>query len=388
MGNGYMLHPGLLGAGTGMQPPMQRPMPMLHPQAAQTMGQPGGILGDFMKQLQTMRQENPQALMALGAGLMQGNPGAGFAAMGDAMGQYREGMAKRQEQQRQANLTTRFLMNKGMSAEEAEAAAANPEILSSLLKQTAGDRQGLMNAGNGNIFDPNTREWITPPGGREGFRQASKEEAAAYGATAGQFGPDGRFYPINAPSGMSIESDGQGGFRVAQGPGVQNKPFTEAQSKDNVYATRARGALPTINEYEQNLTSLGDRALNMDPTGLVRGPMQSPDFQVAQTAGDEFLQAILRKDTGAAITAQEQILYGKTYLPQPGDGPEVIAYKRQARERAVAALEAGMSPAQIIAQERAIMRSGGNAPFSPGTQQQAPAPGGGVIDYRDFFRSN
>lgn len=53
-----------------------------------------------------------------------------------------------------------------------------------------------------------------------GYRPATPDEAAAYGAVAGQFGPDGRFYPINPPSGMSVESDGQGGFRIVQGPGV------------------------------------------------------------------------------------------------------------------------------------------------------------------------
>jgi hypothetical protein len=161
---------------------------------------------------------------------------------------------------------------------------------------------------------------------------------------------------------MSIESDGQGGFRMVQGPGAQNKPFTEGQSKDNVYSTRARGALPTLNQYEKKLTGIGNRALDYDPTGLARGAFQNSDFQVAKAAGDEFLQAILRKDTGAAITEQEQELYGKTYLPHPGDGTDVIKYKRQARERAIAAIEAGMSPAQIVAQEQALMRSGGSAP--------------------------
>lgn len=105
------------------------------------------------------------------------------------------------------------------------------------------------------------------------------------------------------------------------------------------------------------LTGYGDRLLDNDPTGFARGRWQSEDYQVARTAGDEFLQAILRKDTGAAITAQEQELYGKTYLDQPGDSLAVREYKRAARERAVAAIEAGMSPAQMVAQERALARS-------------------------------
>jgi hypothetical protein len=208
------------------------------------------------------------------------------------------------------------------------------------------------------------------PTAEPAFRRATPEEAAAYGATSGQFGPDGRFYEVDVPQGMTIESDGQGGFRLVQGPAGatgSDKPFTEGQSKDVVYATRAKGALEVLEPVAENLTSLAGQVSSMDPTGIIRRRVQTPDFQVAQNAGNEFLQAILRKDTGAAITSQEQALYGETYLPRPGDGPEVLVAKQAARQRAVAAIEAGMSPAQMIAQEKALSSS-----------QTTPASGGVV----------
>lgn len=52
-----------------------------------------------------------------------------------------------------------------------------------------------------------------------GFRQATPEEAAQYGAPAGQFGPDGRFYPVNPPSGMTLRQTDDG-FEFVQGPGA------------------------------------------------------------------------------------------------------------------------------------------------------------------------
>src|SRR5690606_7362084 len=56
----------------------------------------------------------------------------------------------------------------------------------------------LINAGDGRLFNPNTNEWVIAPDiGAQTFRQATPQEAAAYGAAGGQFGPDGRFYPIN-----------------------------------------------------------------------------------------------------------------------------------------------------------------------------------------------
>lgn len=233
-------------------------------------------------------------------------------------------------------------------------------------------QQALMNAGNGQIFDPNTGEWITAPGAGQQFRPATSQEAGGYGAAAGQFGPDGRFYPINPPSGLAIETGPDGQMRVVQGAGAGSaagKPFTEGQSKDNVYATRAEGSLAALDPIAGALTSRSERAAEGVPFGLARG-MQSDDFQLAKNAGDEFLQAILRKDTGAAITPDEQALYGVTYLPQPGDGAAVIAQKQEARRRAVEAIKAGMSPAQMIAQERALQNSGSEQ--LPPVQQAQP----------------
>jgi hypothetical protein len=200
---------------------------------------------------------------------------------------------------------------------------------------------------------------ITPAGlpQKQGFRQATPEEAAKFGAPGGQFGPDGRFYPINPPSGMSIETGPDGVVRVTQGPGAGKAgTFTEGQSKDVVYSTRARGALRVLDPIAGALTGRLERAADIVPFGLARG-YQSDDYQVAKTAGDEFLQAILRKDTGAAITADEQALYGTTYLPQPGDKQPQLEAKKQARQRAINAIEAGMSPTQMVAQERALTKT-------------------------------
>lgn len=189
--------------------------------------------------------------------------------------------------------------------------------------------------------------------GNEQFRQATPEEAAGYGAVAGQFGPDGRFYALNPPSGMTIESDGSGGFSLAQGPGVAaaSKPLNEGQSKNVIFASRAEGSLPGLEATAGALTSRINQAAGAVPLGLGKD-FQSPEYQMAQQAGEEFLTAILRKDTGAAITAQEQQIYGDVYLPRPGDSPEVQAQKAASRQRAVDALRRGMTPAEILALEK------------------------------------
>ena len=155
------------------------------------------------------------------------------------------------------------------------------------------------------------------------------------------------------------------GTQIAQG-NIGNFKFTEQQSKDNVFAVRARGALDKLEPVADALTSRRGAVAEMAPLGLGRG-LQSDDYQVAKQAGDEFLQAILRKDTGAAITEPEQELYGDTYLPRPGDGPAVLQAKAEARIRALEALQSGMNQQQMEVVARAEqtviskLRDGGGA---------------------------
>jgi len=158
------------------------------------------------------------------------------------------------------------------------------------------------------------------------------------------------------PQGMVVETTPDGGMRFAQGEGVGGGDFkfTEQQSKDNVYATRARGALEVLEPVAPALVNRGDRVLEYGPLGIGR-EFQGDDYQVAQQAGTEFLQAILRKDTGAAITQDETESYGRVYLPQPGDSEAVQEAKRQARIRAINAIEGGMSPIQMLARDRALI---------------------------------
>lgn len=70
-----------------------------------------------------------------------------------------------------------------------------------------------------------------------GFRSATAEEAAQFGATSGQIDQDtGRFYPITPPSGMTLKTTPDGGVELVQGPGV-GEPDTGKKSTDFVYTT-------------------------------------------------------------------------------------------------------------------------------------------------------
>jgi hypothetical protein len=171
--------------------------------------------------------------------------------------------------------------------------------------------------------------------------------------------------------GMSLQVDPETGAVIFQ-QGGNIRPMTEAQSKDTVYATRAEGSLKTLDEFGGALTSFGETAAGS--LGKTGNYLKSEEFQQAEQAGREFLAAVLRKDTGAAVTQQEMEIYGSTYLPEPGNGPKVLEQKRVSRRRALEALKSGMPAQAILAQENALRRTDAAAETAP----TAPAAEGSV----------
>lgn len=204
------------------------------------------------------------------------------------------------------------------------------------------------------IVDRRTGKVIyeAPNAGQGGFRQATPDEAKGYGAAAGQFGPDGRFYPLNPPQGTSLSVDPTtGAVTFNQGAGV--KPLTEAQSKDSFFTTRMTAATPTIDKFEGALMSLPEAVAGAIPMNLGRYA-QSEEYQLAKDAGKDFVNAYLRKDSGAALTPAEEANYGQLLLPQPGDKPAIIAAKRQRRLIAIEAIKSGMPASAVDGVLRAI----------------------------------
>lgn len=180
------------------------------------------------------------------------------------------------------------------------------------------------------------------------------------------------------------------GGRVAGGTaGGGELKLTEGQSKDMVYLRRGYEANALLDKYANNLTMTGgdqgwrgiaDSVVRGLPFGLGEGAAAnvavSGERQQAEQAAKEFLSAILRKDTGAAITNQEIEIYGKTYLPQPGDSESTLQQKARARQVALEAIETGLGP------ERARLAMPAPAPVqmapraAPGTRRRYnPATG-------------
>lgn len=119
--------------------------------------------------------------------------------------------------------------------------------------------------------------------------------------------------------------------------------LTEGQSKDINYYRRAFSANQELDKSEKALTQFTDSAAGY--LGGVGRLFQDAEYQVADRAAKEFLAMVLRKDTGAAVTAEEFKMYAPMYIPEPGDKPEKLAAKRQARKEFLSGMEMGSGTA-------------------------------------------
>lgn len=158
---------------------------------------------------------------------------------------------------------------------------------------------------------------------------------------------------------FSIQTNPDGTVNVTRG--AKMPKLTEQQSKDLVYLERGESSSATLDALDNVLASPVERSAGAAPG--VGNFLVSDDFQKANQAAQEFLAAILRKDTGAAITAQEFDIYGKVYLPQPGDSKAVIDQKRQARRVALDAIRKGLGPVGEGATTQDEIRRKSGRPF-------------------------
>jgi hypothetical protein len=335
----------------------------------------GGNTGMSYEEMQRQRQI-AEALAGRVASSSPSNIGEGLTAIGAAIAQRRAskraseaetaGRAQAAEQfgqmAQQTGLDPAMLgalnnpyMTDGQKAvvdalvKQKMAPAAVPEApeIETLYDENGGEYKGAWNPETGQ-FDR-----IGGVKRKDQYRPLNPDEVKTLGLPAGnyQMAPDGQIKQIgDAQPQMTVYGpDGQP--IMVQG---NAKPMTEAQSKDTVYATRAKGALEAFEPFSDALTNLAESAGGSIP--IVGNYLKSDEYQMAEQAGQEFLAAVLRKDTGAAITRDEMITYGETYLPRPGDSKAKLQYKQQARRRALAAMEAGMNPQQMIARESALKR--------------------------------
>lgn len=116
----------------------------------------------------------------------------------------------------------------------------------------------------------------------------------------------------------------------------QQKPITQAQYTVAGYANRADESSNIINGLEETGAS---------KMGYITGSswfpnlLKSTERQQLEQAQRDFVNAVLRRESGAAIAQSEFDNAAKQYFPQPGDSTEVIAQKKRNRDIVISNLK-------------------------------------------------
>lgn len=174
--------------------------------------------------------------------------------------------------------------------------------------------------------------------------------------------------------------------KPAQFGGVK---LNETQAKANLFGTRMQEANRILSEMEtagvnnsgliKNAVQgvawltpfMGDKLSDAAGSvmtalpGVLGGP--SDEQQQVEQAQRDFTNAVLRRESGAAIAPSEFANAQRQYFPQPGEGKAVIEQKRRARELAIKGLQVEVPGGAFL--------SPPDSPQKPAQQPAAPPAG-------------
>lgn len=152
---------------------------------------------------------------------------------------------------------------------------------------------------------------------------------------------------INKQTGAVSKPDISGAQSTPSNPYAYGKQ-NEGQSKDSGYANRmfrAEGVLrdPKVEEAALSMQNavIGNAASKEGIIGMIANGQLGPDYQKFEQAQRDFINATLRRESGAAIAESEFANARKQYFPQPNDTPEKLAEKRRNRQDAIAGVAGG-----------------------------------------------
>jgi len=157
--------------------------------------------------------------------------------------------------------------------------------------------------------------------------------------------------------------------------------LTETQSNSVAFGIRASNALNNLEKLDK--ISGGDYFKAQLPFGSGNF-MMSANGQQAMNAEKQFVAAILRKESGAAISNEEYATTGSQFFPRPGDTPAQLEQKRSNRELAIKGLnfQAGPAGARNIS-EALAQQAEAEAARLKALQDAASAPQG-TVRFLDF----
>jgi hypothetical protein len=263
-----------------------------------------------------------------------GSPGGLINKVADAVEGFTTGRRTDPTSVKQQNLKAQYdSLVPMLGPQKAMLAVMNPEAGKILLAQALEKKQyGFQKLDNDTVLrtDPLTGKAEIAYGGND----ANKEGVA---------GPDGKMIPY--PAGLDAAGRKTFANEIAKiNADAATGKKTEVQANAEQFGNRMESA-------EQNFAKVATEGVGLK--GAAQGAVgalplggfaQSSNYQKMEQAKRQWVTALLRKESGAAIGKQEYSDYDRQFFPQPGDSAEVVAQKAHERVVAVDAMKRGAGP--------------------------------------------
>lgn len=216
-----------------------------------------------------------------------------------------------------------------LGPQKAMLAVLNPTAGKMLLEQALSSKQKFTEIG----VDANGVK-------QYGFVNERDQSVRPYGAPGSNEpiamqGPDGKI--IQMPQGADPKTWRNEITRINADVAAGKK--TEVQAKAEIFGNKMELANRSITDDVG--TSLAGKIASGVPFGNYA---QSAEYQKYKQAASNFITALLRQESGAAISKTEFDRYDREYMPQPGDSKEVLAQKAEARRVAIEGMKKGAGP--------------------------------------------
>lgn len=151
---------------------------------------------------------------------------------------------------------------------------------------------------------------------------------------------NGRTQVVQSDNGPVLVNMRTGAGRAVAGPdgaplpGV-TKPLNDGQSKALLFGTRMQEADKVLGQLAGEGTTTSVPGSRTPVIGSIINALSPENQQMLDQAKRDFMTAVLRRESGAAISPSEFDTADKQYFPQPGEGPKQLAQKARNRQLAI-----------------------------------------------------
>ena len=230
------------------------------------------------------------------------------------------------------------------------------------------------------VLGPDNKPVYVPRGQEIGKTPAPREPSVQIYSGSLTPGVDASGNPV------FVQPSGREGVqpRVVEGvfpPKLTDKPMTEFQGKAALYGTRAAQSDKVLKALEDKINLPGLAA--GQATGMIGNVLMSSEQKRVNQAQRDFVNAVLRQESGAVISDAEFANAKQQYFPVAGDDNATKAQKRANRELAIKGF-ARMSGLKGAADIQEVV----DEPLLPGVAATSPTPGqkgvgGNILDQAD-----